>query len=91
MFEIKYHLNGLVTKYKKKFIILKYSQILNIDFNKIFTLIVYCKSLKIFPIILTHFEFWIKPINIVWVFLENLIRDNKLPIFMKLLPKIKDF
>lgn len=62
-----------------------------INFNKIFSLIIKKKSLHIFLATSYFFDLIIKWINIVEAYLENLLSDNNLPIFIKLLLGIEVF
>lgn len=56
-----------------------------------FSLIVRKKFLQIFLAIIYLFELIINQIDIVMVYLESLLRNNNLPIFIKLLPKMETF
>lgn len=62
-----------------------------IDFNKTFSPTVRRKPLRIFLAIGCLLGLIIEQINIVGAYLESLLSDNNLPIFMKLLPGIEAF
>ena len=91
MFRVKYHPDGSVARYKARLVAQEYSQIPGIDFNETFPPTVRRESLRIFLAISALFGFLIEQMDIVGAYLESLIGDNKLPIFMKLPPGMKDF
>ena len=91
MFRVKYHPDGSVARYKARFVAQESSQIPGIDFNKTFASTIRRKSLKIFLAVSALLGFLIEQMDIVGAYLESLMGDNKLPIFMKLLPGMKDF
>lgn len=51
---------------------------------------VQCKFLRIFLAISALFGFLVEQMDIVRVYLESLMGDNELSIFMKLLPGMRD-
>lgn len=90
MFKVKYHLDRSVARYKVRFVGQGYSQIPGIDFNKTFAPTVQHKFLKIFLAISTLFNLLVEQIDIIRTYLESLMGDNKLPIFMKLPSRMRD-
>ncbi len=90
MFKVKYHPDGSVARYKARLVAQGYSQIPSIDFNKTFAPIVRRESLKIFLAVSALLGFLVEQMDIVGVYLESLMGDNKLPIFIKLRPGMRD-
>ena len=68
-----------------------FSQIHGIDFNETFSPTVRQELLRIFLIILYLFKFIIEQITIVGAYLESLLSNNDLPIFIKLPPDFESF
>lgn len=90
VFQVKYHPDGLVARYKARLVAQRYSQIPSIDFNETFAPTVQRESLSIFLAISALFGFLVEQIDIVGVYLESLMGDNELPIFMKLPPGMRN-
>lgn len=84
VFRVKYHPDRLVARYKARLVAQGYSQIPGIDFNETFAPTVRRESLGIFLAISALFEFLVEQMDIVGAYLESLMGDNELPIFMKL-------
>ncbi len=90
VFKVKYHPDGSVARYKARLVVQRYSQIPGIDFNETFVPTVRRKSLRIFLAISALFGFLVEQIDIIRAYLESLMGDNELPIFMKLPPRMRD-
>lgn len=90
MFKVKYQPDGLVARYKVRLVAQGYSQIQGIDFNETFAPTVRLESLRIFLAISALFGLLIGLMDIVGAYLESLMGDNEMPIFMKLPPGIRD-
>ncbi len=86
MFKVKYHPDGSVAQYKARLVAQRFSQIHGVDFNETFSPTVRRESLRIFLAISCLFGFIIDQVDIVGAYLESLLGDNNLPIFMKLPP-----
>ncbi len=67
-----------------------YSQIPSIDFNQTFAPTVRRESLRIFLAVSALLRFLVEQMDIVGAYLESLMGDNKLPIFMKLPRGMRD-
>lgn len=91
VFRVKYHPNGTVAQYRARLIAQGFSQIHRIDFNETFSPTVRRKSLRIFLAISCLLKLIVEQVDIVGAYLENLLTDNNLPIFMKLPPGIEAF
>lgn len=68
-----------------------FTQIYRIDFNKIFLSTVRRELLRIFLAISYFVKLIIEQIDIVGAYLESLLSNNNLPIFMKLPLDFKSF
>lgn len=79
-----------MARYKAKFVAQRYFQISNINFNKTIALSVQHKFLTIFLVVSILLGLLVKQIDIIGIYLENLMDNNKLPIFIKLSPEIQD-
>lgn len=86
MFKVKYHPDGLIARYKARLVAQGFSQIYGVDFNETFSPTVRRQLLRIFLAISCLFNFIIEQVDIVGAYLESLLGDNDLPIFMKLPP-----
>ena len=83
MFKVKYNPDGSVAKFKIKLVVQKFSPVLNIDFVETFALTVKKKSLPIYLALCLMLNLFIYQVDIMKVYLESLLDDNKFPIFMQ--------
>ena len=81
---MKYNPDGFVAKFKAKIVAQRFLQVLSIDFTKTFAPTMRKKSLHIYLTFCLIFNLFIYQVNIVGTYLESLLGDNKLPIFMRL-------
>lgn len=88
---MKYTPDGSIAWYKAWLIAQSFSQIHEIDFNKTFSPIIRRESLQIFLAISCFFKPIIKQIDIIEAYLQSLLSNNKLSIFMKLPPSFELF
>lgn len=86
VFKVKYYPNSVIAKFKAKLVAQKFFQVQKINFSKIFILTVRKKSLQIYLTLCLILNLFIHQVDIVIAYLKSLVGDNKLPIFMKLLP-----
>lgn len=91
VFKVKYHLDGTVAWYKAKLVVQGFSQIYRIDFNETFSPTVRRESLQIFLAISCLLGLIVEEVNIVGAYLESLLTNNDLLIFMKLPPGMESF
>lgn len=91
VFKVKYHPDEFVASFKARLVIQEFSQVPNINFCKIFVLNVKRKLLQIYLALCLALNLFIYQANIVEAYLESLLNDNELPIFMKLLPGVHKF
>lgn len=91
MFKVKYAQDGSIARYKVRLVAQGFSQVYGIDFNKRFSLTVTRELLRIFLAIGCLLGLIIEQIDIVGAYLESLLSDNDLPIFMKLPPDMRAF
>lgn len=89
VFRVKYNINGLIAKFKAKLVAQSFSQILSIDFAKIFVPIIRKKFLQIYLVFYLIFNLFIHQVDIVEVYMKNFFGNNKFPIFIKLILKIE--
>lgn len=87
VFKIKYHSNGLVVRFQARLVAQGFFQVQGIDFLEIFTPTVRKESLYIYLALYLMLNLFIHQMDIVGAYLESLLNDNKLPIFMKLPPR----
>lgn len=88
---MKYHPDGSVARYKARFVAQGFSQIHGVDFSETFSPTVRREMLRIFLAISSLFGLIIDQVDIVGAYLENLLGDNELPIFMRLPLGMKRF
>lgn len=91
VFKVKYAPDGSIARYKARLVAQGFFQIHGIDFNETFSPTVRWESLRIFLAISYLFKLIIKQIDIVGAYLESLLSDNDLSIFMKLPPGFESF
>ena len=84
VFKVKYHLDGLIERYKTKRVAQGFSQVHKIDYTEIFTSTVRRKSLRIFLVIAAMLEMILIQIDVVGVYLKNVLSQNKYPSFMRI-------
>ena len=84
MFKVKYNPDGFMTKFKVRLVAPRFLQIPEDDFVKTFISIVRKKSLHIYLALYFMLNLFIHQIDIVGAYLESLLGDNNLPIFIKL-------
>lgn len=72
VFKVKYHPDGSVAKFKARLVAQGFSQVHGVNFSETFATTVRRESLR--------------QVDIVGAYLESLLGDNELPIFMKLPP-----
>ncbi len=84
VFKVKYSPDGSIARYKARLLVQGFSQVHGIDFNETFSPTVTRESLRIFLAISCLFKLIVEQIDIVGAYLESLLSDNDLPIFMKL-------
>lgn len=84
MFKVKYNLDGSVAKFKARLVAQKFSHISGINFVETFAPIVKRVLLRIYLALCLMFNLFIHQVDIVRIYLESLLGDNKLLIFMKL-------
>lgn len=68
-----------------KLVVQRFSQVLGIGFSETFAPILRREQLQIYLALYRVFNLFIHQINIVDTYLESLLSDNKLSIFIKLL------
>lgn len=85
VFKVKYHSDSTVARYKARLVAQRSLQIRRIDFNETFSPTVKRELLRIFLAISCILGLIVDQVDIVGAYLENLLGDNNLPIFMKLL------
>lgn len=90
-FKVKYHPDGTVARYKIRLVAQGFSQVHGIDFDETFSPTVRRESSKIFLAISCLLNLIVEQVDIVGAYLESLLTDNKLPIFMKLPPGMEAF
>ena len=88
MFKVKYHSDGLVARFKARLVTQGFSKILGIDFAETFAPTVRRESLRIYLAVCLFLNLIIYQVDIVKAYLESNLSENKLPIFMKLTPKM---
>ena len=79
----------MIAKFKAKLVAQSFSQILSIDFAKIFVPIIRKKFLQIYLVFYLIFNLFIHQVDIVEVYMKNFFGNNKFPIFIKLILKIE--
>lgn len=77
-----------MAKLKARLVAQGFSQVHKVNFSKMFTLTMRRKSLQIYLALCLMLNLIIYQVDIVGTYLESLLGDNKLPIFMKLPPRI---
>ena len=84
MFKVKYNFNSFIERYKAKLIVQEFSQVYGIDYTKTFSPSIRRKSLKIFIAITAMLRMILIQMNVVGVYLESILSQNKQPIYMKI-------
>lgn len=84
VFKVKYHPDGSVARFKARLVAQRFSQIQGIDFSETFAPTVRRESLRIYLALCLMLNLFIYQVDIVSTYLESLLGDNELPIFMKL-------
>ena len=77
--------------YKARLVAQGFLQIHGIDFNETFSPTVRRESLQIFLAISYLLDLIVEKINIIEAYLESLLTNNDLPIFMKIPPEMESF
>ena len=90
VFKVKYHPDGSVARFKARLVAQGFSQVQGIDFSETFAPPVRRESLRIYLALCLMLNLFIHQVDIVGAYLESLLSDNELPIFMKLPPGIRD-
>ena len=90
VFKVKYHPNGSVARFKARLVAQGFSQVQGINFLETFAPTVRRESLRIYLALYLMLNLFIHQVDIVDAYLESALGDNKLPIFMKLLPGMHD-
>ena len=88
VFKVKYHPDGSVVRFKARLVAQDFSQVYGINFSKTFASTVRKESLRIYLTFCLMLMFFIHQVDIVDAYLESPLSNNKLPIFIKLSPKI---
>lgn len=86
VFQVKYHPDGSVVRFKVKLVPQRFSQMPGINFCEIFAPTVRRKLLRMYLVLCLALNLFIHQVDIVGVYLESLFNDNEFPIFMKLPP-----
>ncbi len=86
VFKVKYHPDGSVARFKARLVAQGFSQVPGIDFCETFAPTVRRESLRIYLALCLALNLFIHQVDIVGAYLESLLNDNELPIFMKLPP-----
>ncbi len=86
VFKVKYNPHDSVARFKVRLVAQGFSQVHGINFSKTFARIVRRKSLQIYLVLCLILNLFIHQVDIVGAYLESLLKDNELPIFMKLPP-----
>ena len=90
VFKVKYHPDGSVARFKARLVAQGFSQVQGVDFSETFAPTVRRESLRIYLALCLMLNLFIHQVDIVGAYLESLLSDNELPIFMKLPPGIRD-
>lgn len=88
MFKVKYHPNGSVARFKVRLVVQGFSQVHGVDFSEIFAPTVRKESLRIYLALCLMLNLFIHQVDIVGAYLESLLGDNEVLIFMKLPPEM---
>lgn len=88
IFKVKYHPDGSVIWFKARLIAQEFSQVYGINFSETFAPTIRKKLLQIYLAFCLILNLFIYYVDIIAVYLESLLGDNKLPIFIKLLLKM---
>lgn len=86
MFKVKYNTDGSVARFKARLVAQGFSQVHGINFSETFALTVRRESLRIYLALCLMLNLFIHQVDIVGAYVESLLGDNELPIFMKLPP-----
>ena len=86
VFKVKYHPDGSVARFKARLVAQGFSQVQGIDFSETFAPTVRRESLRIYLALCLMLNLIIHQVDIVGAYIESLLSDNELPIFMKLPP-----
>lgn len=89
VFKVKYNTDGSVARFKARLVAQGFSQIPGIDFAETFAPTVKRESLRIYLALCLMLNLFIHQVDIVGAYLESLLDNNELPIFMKLPPGIQ--
>ncbi len=90
IFTIKYYPNGSVARFKARLVTQGFSQVQGVNFSDAFAPTIKRKSLQIYLALYMMLNLIIHQVDIVGAYLESKLRDNKLSIFMKLSPRIRN-
>lgn len=86
VFKVKYHPDSSVARFKARLVAQRFSQVHGIDFSETFAPTVRRELLRIYLALCLMLNLFIHQVDIVGAYLESLLGDNELPIFMKLPP-----
>lgn len=88
VFKVKYYPDGSIARFKARLIVQGFSQVPDIDICKTFAPTV---RREFYLTLCLALNFFIYQVDIVAAYLESLLNDNELPIFMKLPPGVHKF
>lgn len=91
VFKVKYHSNGSIARFKARLIAQRFSQVQGINFLETFASTVRKESLHIYLALYLMLNLFIYLVDIVDVYLESLVNNNKLSIFIKLSLEMHNF
>lgn len=89
VFKVKYHPDRSIARIKARLVAQGFFQVPGIDFSEIFVPTVRRKSLRIYLPLCLALNLFIHQVDIVDAYLERHLSNNDLPIFMSLLPSIR--
>ena len=84
VFTVKYHPDDSVAKFKGRLIAQEFSQIQGIDFSETFAPTIRRELLCIYLALCLMLNLFIYQVDIMGVYLESALGNNKSPIFIKL-------
>jgi len=82
MFKIKYDEKEQIMKFKARLVIQNFSQIYKINYQKMFTSIIYRKSLRMFLILMTLYNMKLHQMNVKVIYLSENLKSKKKNIYM---------
>ena len=90
VFKVKYHPDGSVARFKARLVAQGFSQVQGVDFSETFAPTVRRRSLQIYLALCMMLNLIIHQMDMVGTYLESRLGENKLPIFMKLPPGMRN-